>query len=1267
MNKILIILLLVFLQILNASNNLMELTPEEKAYLQDKKVLKVHVEKDWEPYNFIQNGQVKGFTNDLIKNLSSYLGIDVEFVKGYPWKQYLSMLENDQIDIISNITKTKQRSKKFSFTEKSILNIKMSILSYDDIQAIKQLENKKVAIVAGYYIETFLKQMYQNITIVTKNNVDELLEGLLNKEYDAVIEDYTVLNNKLNKLGLQENLYNHIILDKNFSKPLYIAVSKDNEILLSLLNKAFKHMEQSEYETLFERWGIYYSNIKASDEVLTPEEKLYLKRNSFNIYTTNWEPFTIHEENAVEGISIDILNQINSKYKINANFITNLPFTEVLEEIKSDKKGIVLATASIESRREYGAFTNPYVSFPISIATNKGEDFIIDFKELEGKTLAVGRNYTSHKVLQRNYPKIKFVPVDNTLEALELLSNRKVYAVADILPVLIYSINKYNYSNLKISGTSKFDFEVRMMLNKQNEKMVQILNKLINSISADYQKKVLNRWIYTREITKVDYSLVYTVLFFSLIIILFLFYRQWILEKNKKDIQNEKDRYKNLMNLSSDMIFIMDLEGNLVDYSKQTQLELGYSDEEMENLTVYDWDKYTNKEHFSEVIENITELPGAIERVHTRKDGSEFYVEIKSVKIDINGKSFIYSTSRNVTEKKQYINKLKDSEFRWKFAVYGSRDGLWDWDLKTNKVFFSKQWKKMLGFKDSDLTNTIEDWKAIIHPDDKQEVLIELDNYLKGKTAFYHKEHRLRCKNGEYIWVLDRGIIVDYKDEKPVRMIGTHSNINDTKALVQQVSILKKQFENMFKTHDSIMLLVEPDTGDIIDANNSAIKFYGYSLEEFKKINISQINTLNKEEIKKQELLAKEGKINYFEFEHKLRDGEKRVVEVHSSPIETENGIILFSIIKDITEIKKHESIIEKQKLEFETIFDYSRDGIAILDLNTNFIKFNYSFLEMTGFTKEELLNKSTLELTAPEDYEKTKEIVEEIVSGNPIDNYEKTYIFNNNRRVTVNISLALLPDKERLLMVVKDVTSLKISQEQIKLASLGEMIGNIAHQWRQPLSIISTCASGLELKSELDILEKDDLKDSMDAIIKQAEYLSNTIENFRNFIKNDKSYNTISIDKTIENTLNIVYASLHNNFITVVKQMDDDMDIYGNTNELTEAFINILNNSKDILKEKIENESDRFIFIKTRKVDEESLEVKFLDSGGGIVAEDLSKVLEPYFTTKHKSQGTGLGLSIADKILRERHNAIIKVYNEEYTYKDKSYKGACFNILFRL
>ena len=230
----------------------------------------------------------------------------------------------------------------------------------------------------------------------------------------------------------------------------------------------------------------------------------------------------------------------------------------------------------------------------------------------------------------------------------------------------------------------------------------------------------------------------------------------------------------------------------------------------------------------------------------------------------------------------------------------------------------------------------------------------------------------------------------------------------------------------------------------------------------------------------------------------------------------------------------------------------------------------------------------------------------------------------------------------------------------------MGEMIGNIAHQWRQPLSVISTSASGMKLQAELGLnIKEKDIVNFSEIIMKQSEYLSNTIENFRNFLKEDKQYSIIKISEILEYTFSLVKASLSNNYIHLISDIDTSLFVNGNKNELSEAFINIITNSKDAIKENINNPDNRFIFITVKENKDKKIEVLFKDNGGGIPNNIINRIFEPYFTSKHQSIGTGLGLSMAEKIIRERHKAQLIVYNEEFEYKKDNYKGACFKIVF--
>ncbi|WP_368029147.1 PAS domain S-box protein [Arcobacter sp. s6] len=611
---------------------------------------------------------------------------------------------------------------------------------------------------------------------------------------------------------------------------------------------------------------------------------------------------------------------------------------------------------------------------------------------------------------------------------------------------------------------------------------------------------------------------------------------------------------------------------------------------------------------------------------------------------------------------------LEDSEFRWKFAVEGSGDGLWDWNKKTNEVYFSKRWKNMLGFEEHEIQNTFEEWEKRVHPDDLKQVYIDINNHLEGRTETYENEHRVLCKNGSYKWILDRGIIVQRDgDGKAIRLIGTHTDIDDRKEYQKNIEKTNIKFRSIYDRSLDAIVLYDVLSGKFDDVNPKACELYGYTKSEFLNLGIKNIEVLHDDELIKetQNRMLKQG-WDRFESKHKLKNGTIIDVMVNAVSIKLFDKDYIYVSFRDITQQKRLELITLEQKKEFETIFRTIKDGIAIIDLDTNFINCNKAFSDLIAYSKDELLTKKCSDLIVLEDRDKHKAAIEEAIKVGFAENMEKRCINKDGKQITVHTSIALMPDKEHLLLSIRDIANIKLLEEQSKMASMGEMIGNIAHQWRQPLSIISTSASGMKVKSDFGVdLSKKDISDFSDLIIKQTEYLSNTIDNFRDFLKGDKRHFKTNIKDVLEYTFSLISATISNNFIVLIDDIDETLYIDGNKNELSEAFINIINNSKDALKANVKNENERFIFIQARKIENNKVEITFKDNGGGIPNEIINRVFEPYFTSKHKSVGTGLGLSMANKIISERHDGLITVCNEVYEYKGKEYTGACFKVIF--
>ena len=262
----------------------------------------------------------------------------------------------------------------------------------------------------------------------------------------------------------------------------------------------------------------------------------------------------------------------------------------------------------------------------------------------------------------------------------------------------------------------------------------------------------------------------------------------------------------------------------------------------------------------------------------------------------------------------------------------------------------------------------------------------------------------------------------------------------------------------------------------------------------------------------------------------------------------------------------------------------------------------------------------------------------------------------NQTKLKNLNDSLKQTVNEE----VNKNYEKNKIMFQQSKMAAMGEMIGNIAHQWRQPLSVITTAASGMKLKKELNMLSDVEHDESLDMIVNSANYLSSTIDDFRNFFSPNKDKNRFNSDEFIQKVFNLVSSDYKSKDIQVITNIDK-FKVQSFENELLQVMINILNNARDELV-KVQDFDSRYIFLDFFE-DKDKAVIKIKDSAGGIDKNIIDRIFEPYFTTKHQSQGTGIGLFMSEEIISKHMSGKIKVTNEVYKYKDKQYKGAQFEL----
>ena len=260
-------------------------------------------------------------------------------------------------------------------------------------------------------------------------------------------------------------------------------------------------------------------------------------------------------------------------------------------------------------------------------------------------------------------------------------------------------------------------------------------------------------------------------------------------------------------------------------------------------------------------------------------------------------------------------------------------------------------------------------------------------------------------------------------------------------------------------------------------------------------------------------------------------------------------------------------------------------------------------------------------------------------------------YNLNNSLQIEVDKEIAKSKERESFLA------------EQSKLASMGEMIGNIAHQWRQPLSAITSTASALKLSDQLGILDENEISFKADAIIEKSNFLSHTIDDFRNFFKSDKEKIEFNVGDIIRNIEKIVSSSYKDSNIIIINELPiSEVILYGMPGELSQVILNLFNNARDVL---ITKELEKKIVKIILEESNNQIYIKVFDNGGGVPNEIKNKIFEPYFTTKHQSQGTGIGLYLSKGIIKNHFNGNLNMKNKKFSINNNELYGACFTIEF--
>jgi len=580
---------------------------------------------------------------------------------------------------------------------------------------------------------------------------------------------------------------------------------------------------------------------------------------------------------------------------------------------------------------------------------------------------------------------------------------------------------------------------------------------------------------------------------------------------------------------------------------------------------------------------------------------------------------------------------------------------------------------------------------------DKNNIYVEYMDTKKFKPTLKYKHDYIEFLKNKYNGISFDVIITT--DDNAMNFVNRYLNediIKNSKIFFTGVNNLhlanileKNKFLGIFEEKEPILnyqlskkinhkLKIIYIIGDNSYTSNEEIENYKNKLEKIKDVKINYFNSTNLEDIL--ENLKNYNKdsvifmMAFTSFKYKneninAKSVMKLISSIYNNPILVHTNI--YANMNDSNIIGGYcsngakaghiaaefaeEYLVNKNMNNLKCEFKVSND-LYLNEKNLNKLNINIDDLKTTNSI---IVNK------IDSIYEKYKLYINITVIFIILNIYFLLIVMKKNRELKVSKNELMLVNKYLKYDIEKAVKKSLIKERQLnrksKLESMGEMIINISHQWRQPLSLISTISSSMILKNEMGLMTDQFLENECTRINNKVQALSQTIDKFTNFINNNDKKENININKNVLVFLDLVKNTIELNKIDIEINVDKDIEIEGYANGFIQTYINLFNNSVDSFL--INNIEHKYIKININKFDK-NIHIDFQDNAGGISDEAINKLYEPYFTTYHQSEGKGLGLNYVYNFIVNICDGTIKAKNEKLIYNKIEYKGALFEII---
>lgn len=712
--------------------------------------------------------------------------------------------------------------------------------------------------------------------------------------------------------------------------------------------------------------------------------------------------------------------------------------------------------------------------------------------------------------------------------------------------------------------------------------------------------------------------------------------------------------YKLLMEQASDAILVSYPDQPLIEVNQRASYMLGYTKEELLQL----------RDEGSDLLESLNTLPlrpGEIletdvvysERPMRRKDGTVIITELSTRRLD-DGR--IVTIARDITGRKLAEGELQKREMQLSEAQKIAHIGGWEADVRTGEAIWSDELYRIFGVEPQSHPASVERFMEYVHPDDRAFIGEEIERaYIKGGAFEY--DHRVLCSDGSVKILSTCWNVVMDEAGRPSRIVGTGQDITERKLAEQAQHESEQRYKQMFEENGSVQWLLDPTTGLIVEANQAASNFYGYSPEELTKLNISDINT-SLEQVNAQQLLERMSReATTIVSRHTLASGEIRDIEGYTGPLDVEGRRLIHCIITDVTERKQAQERLQKSEEMYRSLARNMPNGVVLMfDSDLRFQLAEGVALQAHGFSKPEIEGSTIWEVLPPDRCEALVPYYRTALAGQEItiehEHEGRFYLTHflpvkNERGETfagMIVSLNVTEQRRAAGARMAQVTA-----EQANRAK-SEFLSRMSHELRTPLNAI--LGFGQLLQMDVTTLDQ---QESVGYILKAGQHLLSLINDVLDIARIEEGKLTISIEPVF--VLDVLQASLdlvqplaaHRNIdVNADLAWMESCHVMADRQRLQQVFLNLLSNAIKY------NSEGGAVTVSCSELSDEvngqdtqlpaRVRITVSDTGPGLSPDKVARLFTPFErlgAEQGNVEGTGLGLALSRHLVEAMGGSI--------------------------